>query len=130
MSAGTAIFATGPGSGGAPRFVSVRTCVGCRQAAPATALVRLVLVERQLVVPVGRTRPPGRGAWLHPAAACVAAAARTRAFDRAFRAPVGQVDVAGGAGRRHGRRVPGGHALTSDSRLQTVVRPRDYVRWR
>jgi predicted RNA-binding protein YlxR (DUF448 family) len=57
--------------------------------------VRLVLVERQLVVPIGRTRPPGRGAWLHPAAACVAAAARTRAFDRAFRAPVGQVDVEG-----------------------------------
>jgi uncharacterized protein len=58
--------------------------------------VRLVLVEGQLVVPIGsaaRKRPPGRGAWLHPAAACVASAARTRAFDRAFRAPVGRVDV-------------------------------------
>jgi predicted RNA-binding protein YlxR (DUF448 family) len=56
-------------------------------------LVRLVLVEGQLVVPIGRGRPPGRGAWLHPAASCVAAAAKTRAFDRAFRAPVGRVDV-------------------------------------
>jgi predicted RNA-binding protein YlxR (DUF448 family) len=71
----------------------VRTCVGCRRTAAASALVRLVLVEGQLVVPIGRKRPAGRGAWLHPAAACVTSAARSRAFDRAFRAPVGRVDV-------------------------------------
>jgi predicted RNA-binding protein YlxR (DUF448 family) len=79
--------------GGTQVRVRLRTCVGCRQTAAASALVRLVLVEGQLVVPIGRGRPPGRGAWLHPAAACVASAARTRAFDRAFRAPVGRVDV-------------------------------------
>jgi predicted RNA-binding protein YlxR (DUF448 family) len=36
---------------------------------------------------VGRARP-GRGAWLHPDASCLAAAVRRRAFTRALRAPV------------------------------------------
>lgn len=36
---------------------------------------------------VGRTRP-GRGAWLHPDADCLATAVRRRAFTRALRAPV------------------------------------------
>jgi uncharacterized protein len=76
-----------------PGRFPVRTCLGCRQTAAATALVRLVLVEGQLVVPVGRKRPAGRGAWVHPVASCVSSAVRARAFDRAFRAPVGRVDV-------------------------------------
>jgi predicted RNA-binding protein YlxR (DUF448 family) len=75
----------------------VRTCVGCRKAVPAESLVRLILtgspVVQLVVVRPGRPRPAGRGAWLHPVAACISAAARSRAFDRAFRAPVGPVDV-------------------------------------
>ena len=38
-------------------------------------------------------RPAGRGAWLHPSEACLAAAVRAKAFERAFRASVGRVDV-------------------------------------
>lgn len=72
--------------------VPTRTCVGCREAGPATNLVRLVLREGSLVVcgATGRVsaRPAGRGAWIHPNDSCVAAAFKTRSWNRAFRANV------------------------------------------
>src|SRR4051794_40509600 len=66
---------------------SNRTCVGCRQRAPRQELVRLVLIDGRPAVDTGR-RLPGRGASIHPSAACVAQAMKRSAFARAFRAAV------------------------------------------
>lgn len=61
-----------------------RTCVGCRQTAPASTLLRLVASESGVVVDE-RRRLPGRGAWLHPSAACLEQALKRRAITRALR---------------------------------------------
>ena len=61
----------------------VRTCIGCRRKAGKTELVRLVW--QQGVVIDHRQQEPGRGAYLHPGAACLAQALRRRALGRALR---------------------------------------------
>jgi predicted RNA-binding protein YlxR (DUF448 family) len=64
----------------------VRTCVGCRERAPKTTLLRVVVVDGQLVVdPAGRL--PGRGAYVHPDPRCVDLAEKRRALPRALRVP-------------------------------------------
>ena len=62
----------------------VRTCVGCGEKAEPPSLVRLRLVDGR----VGFAAPGrgGRGAWLHPGAACLDRALKRKAFARAFRA--------------------------------------------
>ena len=68
----------------------MRTCVGCRQRAAATDLLRVVVVEGlplTKVVPDVRGRMSGRGAWVHPDLACLDLAERRRAFPRALRRP-------------------------------------------
>jgi uncharacterized protein len=65
----------------------VRTCVGCRRRAPQDALLRVVAAEGSVAVDA-RRRLPGRGAYVHPDPACVAAAVKRRAFGRALRATV------------------------------------------
>src|SRR3954454_16918802 len=72
-----------------------RTCIGCRQRAVATELLRVVSVSGSsplAVVPDPRRRAPGRGAWVHPVAECVELAERRRAFARALRNP-GPIDA-------------------------------------
>jgi len=72
---------------GASRHVPHRTCVGCRRARPADALVRVarrpdgsLTLERSA---------PGRGAWLcRGSVACLDEAVRRHGFERAFRAAV------------------------------------------
>ena len=67
---------------------AVRTCVGCRQRAPASELLRFVAVadgEKVSLVADPARRLPGRGAHVHPDPACVALAERRRAFGRALR---------------------------------------------
>lgn len=70
-----------------------RTCVGCRQRADRDQLLRLVR-EPAPDGSADRIRPdlsgsaPGRGAWLHPDAACLDLALRRGGFARAFRGPV------------------------------------------
>jgi uncharacterized protein len=64
----------------------VRTCVGCRERAARTDLLRVVVVEGRLV-PDPRRRLPGRGASVHPDPHCVDLAVRRRAFPRALRLP-------------------------------------------
>ncbi|MFZ0325410.1 MAG: YlxR family protein [Actinomycetes bacterium] len=74
-----------PGSG---RPGPVRTCVGCRERAAKTDLLRLVVssdTDPPRVVPDPTGRRPGRGASLHPRLACLDLAVRRRAFARAFR---------------------------------------------
>ncbi|MFH8803662.1 YlxR family protein [Streptomyces sp. NPDC017936] len=63
-----------------------RTCVGCRQRAAKTELLRIVAVE-DACVPDPRGTLPGRGAYVHPASVCLDQAVRRRAFTRALRAP-------------------------------------------
>lgn len=63
----------------------VRTCVGCRQRADQTTLIRVVVVQGAFVVPDHDRSLPGRGAYLHPDARCVAEAVRRKAFGRALR---------------------------------------------
>lgn len=69
----------------------VRTCVGCRKRAMATELLRVVVVDGELVPDV-RRRFPGRGAWLHVDPGCLRSAGRRRAFPRALRVS-GPLDV-------------------------------------
>jgi uncharacterized protein len=66
----------------------LRTCVGCRQRRPQRELVRCVVAADGHPV-VSRTAG-GRGAWLCvPSGPCFELAVRRRAFERAWRRPVG-----------------------------------------
>ncbi|WP_199522416.1 YlxR family protein [Geodermatophilus marinus] len=58
--------------------------MGCRERAPVTDLLRVVVRDGALV-PDLRRRLPGRGASLHPTPECLRAAERRRAFVRALR---------------------------------------------
>ena len=69
--------------GGTP----IRRCAGCGAREPRDRLHRFATVEGA-VVPDPEASAPGRGAWLHPTAACWEAAVSRRGFHRAFRAPV------------------------------------------
>ncbi|HST85386.1 MAG TPA: YlxR family protein [Kineosporiaceae bacterium] len=67
---------------------SVRTCVGCRERADRSVLLRVAAVQvdgNWCVVPDPRHRLPGRGASLHPALGCFELAERRKAFTRALR---------------------------------------------
>lgn len=78
------------------RPTPVRTCVGCREKAAKSDLVRLVVdeaaVSAAVVVDDARTSQ-GRGAHLHPDPTCLDLAIRRRAFPKAFRLP-GPLDTA------------------------------------
>jgi uncharacterized protein len=63
-------------------------CLGCRQRADRSVLLRVVAAEVDgswSVVPDPRHRLGGRGAWLHRDPACLELAVRRRAFARALR---------------------------------------------
>ena len=62
----------------------VRTCLGCRQRAPRSELLRVVARDGRAVADAA-ARDPGRGAWVHPASGCIDAALRRNAFGRALR---------------------------------------------
>ncbi|MFJ4370525.1 YlxR family protein [Streptomyces chartreusis] len=63
-----------------------RTCLGCRERAAKTDLLRIVAIKDECV-PDPRGTLPGRGAYVHPALVCLDQAVRRRAFTRALRAP-------------------------------------------
>nr|WP_325104414.1 YlxR family protein [Segeticoccus sp.] len=72
----------------------VRTCVGCRSRDDRSALLRVVAVasdagDTLVLTPDPHHRLPGRGAWLHPVAACLDRAVRRRAFSRALHTGTG-----------------------------------------
>ncbi|MDF3302649.1 YlxR family protein [Streptomyces tropicalis] len=73
------------------RVCPERTCVGCRERAAKTELLRTVEIEGECV-PDPRGTLPGRGAYVHPALVCLDQAVRRRAFPRALRVP-GPLDV-------------------------------------
>ncbi len=68
----------------APGSIPVRTCVGCKERAAKSSLLRLV-VAGDVIVPDPQARQPGRGAYLHPSQVCFELAQRRRAFSRALR---------------------------------------------
>ncbi|AZK96830.1 MULTISPECIES: YlxR family protein [Streptomyces] len=69
-----------------------RTCVGCRERAAKSDLLRIVRIGDECV-PDDRGTLPGRGAYVHPAVVCLDQAVRRRAFPRALRSE-GPLDTA------------------------------------
>ena len=59
--------------------VPMRTCVGCRKKGARGDLLRVALLEDNLV-PDLAARLPGRGAWMHLDQDCLALAVRGRAL--------------------------------------------------
>ncbi|HEY8913602.1 YlxR family protein [Lacisediminihabitans sp.] len=62
----------------------VRTCLGCRQRAERSSLLRVVARDGEAVVDFSATLP-GRGAWVHPTVDCVGTSITRKAFGRALR---------------------------------------------
>ncbi|MFM5904306.1 MAG: YlxR family protein [Microbacteriaceae bacterium] len=69
----------------------VRTCVGCRQRASRSQLLR-VIDQQFLLIADSSKSLPGRGAWLHENAECLAKAIDRKAFGRALRV-IGSLDA-------------------------------------
>ncbi|WP_175409605.1 YlxR family protein [Streptomyces sp. TRM64462] len=69
-----------------------RTCVGCRERAAKSDLLRIVVIEGACA-PDPRGTLPGRGAYVHPVPSCLDLAVRRRAFPRSFRTQ-GPLDTA------------------------------------
>jgi predicted RNA-binding protein YlxR (DUF448 family) len=67
-----------------PEDFPMRTCIGCRERAAKSSLLRLVATGDG-VIPDPQARLPGRGAYLHPGLHCLGLAQRRRAFPRALR---------------------------------------------
>ena len=65
----------------------VRTCLGCRQRAPRSSLLRVVARDGRAVVDTA-ARLPGRGAWVHPESGCIETAIKRHAFGRALKTEV------------------------------------------
>lgn len=84
--------ATAPAGGG-----PVRTCVGCRERAAQSELLRLVARDGALL-PDPERRMPGRGAYVHPTEQCWRRAERRRPWARALRTGA-QLDTAPAAER-------------------------------
>lgn len=62
----------------------IRTCVGCRQRASRSDLLRVAMSAQKLVIDE-RGGLSGRGAWLHANKKCLNLAIERRAFGRALR---------------------------------------------
>jgi predicted RNA-binding protein YlxR (DUF448 family) len=89
------------------RVTPVRTCVGCREHAAKSELIRLVAVAdgpSWKVVPDLTGRMPGRGAHLHPTQTCLDHAERRRALPRALRLE-GALDISAVQAEIEGRTV-------------------------
>ncbi|MCU1558079.1 MAG: hypothetical protein JWN09_2074 [Microbacteriaceae bacterium] len=63
---------------------SVRTCLGCRQRADRSSLLRIVVRNGEVVADHSATLP-GRGAWVHPTLECIETSIKRKAFGRALR---------------------------------------------
>lgn len=70
---------------------NVRTCLGCRQRASKTSLLRLVAHDGEIITDRSMTRP-GRGAWVHPSSDCLETALTRKAIGRSLRNPAVTID--------------------------------------
>ena len=71
---------------------SVRTCIGCRRRDAAVEMVRLCIADGRVAI-AGSSRS-GRGASIHPRAACLETGLRLDALSRAFKQRVTVQDAA------------------------------------
>ena len=71
-----------------PKKIPQRQCVGCREMKDKRALIRVVKSPEGEVSLDFRGKKPGRGAYVCPDAACLKRARKSRAFERAFSAPI------------------------------------------
>ncbi|MEM7774659.1 MAG: RNA-binding protein [Pseudomonadota bacterium] len=71
-----------------PRPAPVRTCIVTRTTHAPDAMIRFVCDPDGAVVPDLARKLPGRGVWVGCRAALVEKAVRSKAFAKAFRAPV------------------------------------------
>jgi len=71
-----------------PRREPTRTCVGCRQVAGKQGLIRVVRRSEGGGAVDVTGLATGRGAYLHPVAACVESARKKRSLDRALRTTI------------------------------------------
>jgi predicted RNA-binding protein YlxR (DUF448 family) len=70
-----------------------RSCVGCRRRAPKTELLRIARTPEGVRADPG-ANAPGRGAYVHRDADCVAAALRKDTLGRALRTGLAQEELA------------------------------------
>lgn len=66
------------------RRIPLRMCTGCGEMKPKKELVRVVKSPEGEISLDLTGRKPGRGAYVCPNAACLAAARKARRFERAF----------------------------------------------
>ncbi|MCD5313854.1 YlxR family protein [Kineosporia babensis] len=88
MISGAGHAATNPEPSSSSRNGPIRTCVGCRERALRSDLLRVVAAElggKWCAVPDPGHKLSGRGASLHPQLSCLELAERRRAFPRALR---------------------------------------------
>ncbi|WP_408899042.1 YlxR family protein [Nocardioides sp. R1-1] len=95
----------------------VRTCIGCRERAAASELLRVTAGSGPDGLPAAVPDPdgtaPGRGAHLHPTTGCYDLAVRRKAFSRALR-------IAPGAGGFSS--VPVGEYVEATASVATTAR--------
>jgi len=110
------------------RAAPVRTCAGCREAAPRDALLRFAVAGvPPRLAPDPEHRLPGRGVSVHPRRSCIVAAAKG-GFARSLRTKV-EVDasvLSQQAARIYERRVEG--LLLAARRSRYLVIGTDAVR--
>jgi predicted RNA-binding protein YlxR (DUF448 family) len=68
-------------------MIAVRTCLGCRERAERSTLLRIIARDGEVVVDMS-AKLFGRGAWVHPTAECVEASIKRKAIGRALRSNV------------------------------------------
>jgi len=109
---------------GRPGKARERTCIGCRKRDSPAGLLRMT-VSGGLVLPDADRRAPGRGAHLHPVAACLDLAVRRKALPRAFRVP-GPLDASAvreyvEQHSKEGSAQDGGHPAARSGLQRTVA---------
>ena len=67
-----------------PKKIPMRQCVGCREMKAKKELIRVVRSPEGVVSLDFKGKLPGRGAYVCPAADCLARARKSRALERAF----------------------------------------------
>ncbi|MEW6033209.1 MAG: YlxR family protein [Bacillota bacterium] len=71
-----------------PKHQPLRTCLGCGQKRPKKELVRVVRSPAGVIELDETGRRSGRGAYVCPSAACLAAAVKAKKLEKALEAPV------------------------------------------
>lgn len=104
-----------------PHVGPARTCVGCRTVAPQADLLRIA-VDGDRLVADPRRRVAGRGAYVHRAPACLAAAGKG-GLARAFKRSVSRADLDAIAAGASGAAPAGNRARFAVETAATLASP-------